>query len=90
MYEINIANRLSKALVQFVTALASLLTDHRMSGLPMMPRTSISLHIVGPRHRLCVRCVPTLVIFSVAPAELRDSNIFLYCPIIVSFGLHSR
>ena len=34
MYEINLANRLSHAWVHFVTALASLLTDHRMSGLP--------------------------------------------------------
>ena len=33
---------------------------------------------------------PIPVIFSVAPAEKRDSNIFLYCSIIVSFGLHSR
>ena len=28
--------------------------------------------------------------FSVAPAEIRDSNIFLYCPMLVSFVLHSR
>ena len=35
MYEINLANRLSQAWVHFVNALASFLTDHRMSGLPI-------------------------------------------------------
>ena len=33
MYEINLAKRLSQAWVHFVTARASLLTDHKMSGL---------------------------------------------------------
>ena len=33
---------------------------------------------------------PTPVIFSVAPAETRGSNISLYCSILMSFGLHSR
>ena len=28
--------------------------------------------------------------FSVAPAEIRDSSIFLYSSIMISFGLHSR
>ena len=35
MYEINLANRLSHAGVHVVTDLASLLTDHRMSGRPI-------------------------------------------------------
>ena len=35
MYEINLANRLSHALVHFVMALASLFTGHKISGLPI-------------------------------------------------------
>ena len=35
MYEINLANRLSQALVHFVTDRAGLLTDHRTSSRPM-------------------------------------------------------
>ena len=35
MYEIKRATRLSKALVHFVIARASLLTDSKISGLPM-------------------------------------------------------
>ena len=35
MYEINLANRLAHARVHVVTALANLLTDHGMSGLPI-------------------------------------------------------
>ena len=35
MYAIKRAKRLSQALVHFVTALASLFTDQRMSGLPI-------------------------------------------------------
>ena len=38
MYDINLANRLSQACVDFVTDRASLFTDHRMSGLPMRAR----------------------------------------------------
>ena len=38
MFEIKRAKRLSQAWVHFVTALASLLTDHRMSGLPIRAR----------------------------------------------------
>ena len=36
--ECGLADRLSQALVHFVTALASLLTDQRMSGLPTRAR----------------------------------------------------
>ena len=35
MYEINLVKRLSHAWVHFVTALVNLLTDHRMSSLPI-------------------------------------------------------
>ena len=35
MLEMKRAKRLSQALVHFVTARASLLTDHQMSGLPI-------------------------------------------------------
>ena len=35
MYEVNRTKRSSQALVHFVTALASLFTDHGMSGLPL-------------------------------------------------------
>ena len=50
---------------------------------------SMSFRVIGPRYSLCLRfCHPSN--FSVAPAEIRDSNILLYCSIIVSFGLHSR
>ena len=35
MSEINLANRLLEACVQFVTDRASLFTDHKMSGLPI-------------------------------------------------------
>ena len=49
-------------------------------------------HVV-PRHRATQLfshvAFPILVNF-VVPAEIRDSNIFLYSSIIVSFGLHSR
>ena len=38
MYEINLAKRLSQAWVHFVTDRASLLTDHRMSGLPILAK----------------------------------------------------
>ena len=40
------------------------------------------------RYCLCVRFLP-LQYFSVAPAEIRDSNIFVCSPII-TLGLHSR
>ena len=50
---------------------------------------SMSFHVVGPRQRLCVRFLPPGN-FTVAPAEIRDSNILLCCSMIVSFGLHSR
>ena len=29
-------------------------------------------------------------VFSVVPTEIRDSNIFVYCSMMISFGLHSR
>ena len=45
MYEINIAERLSHACVHLVTALANLLTDHRMSGLPVRAKYKICEHI---------------------------------------------
>ena len=35
MYDINLTNRLSQALLHFVIALAKLFTDHKMSGLPL-------------------------------------------------------
>ena len=38
MYEIKRAKRLSQAFVHFVTARASLFTDHKMSGLPIRAR----------------------------------------------------
>ena len=38
MYEINLAKRRSQAWVHFVTDRASLLTDHRMSGLPILAK----------------------------------------------------
>ena len=51
--------------------------------------SSTSLHVVGPRHRLCGRFSHPGN-FSVAPREIRDSNIFPNSPIVISFGLHSR
>ena len=143
MYEINLANRLSHAWVHFRTALASLFTDHKMSGLPIRakykhfsticeqtwdnsPTDSSSsclswwsskqrletlnscsvffcllIHSIARRifeHVLPCRgttplflreTFPTLAIFSVAPAEIRDSNIFENSSMF-SFGLHSR
>ena len=41
MYEIKRAKRLSQAFVHFVTARASLFTDHKMSGLPIRARYTI-------------------------------------------------
>ena len=43
-----------------------------------------------PRWSFCARFVSHPGNFSVAPAEIRDSNILLYCPMIFSLGLHSR
>ena len=49
----------------------------------------MSFHVVRPSYVFCVRFLPSRQFF-VAPAETRDSNIFVYCSVMVSFGLHSR
>ena len=49
----------------------------------------MTFHIVRPRDSFCVRRLQPSN-FSVALAENRDSNIFVYCSIMISFGLHSR
>ena len=142
MYEITRAERLSQARVNFVTSSASLFTDQRMSGLPILakykyfktlcehtldnsPTVSSSLFLkwlsskqlrlcavaqslcwplrnIFPRtfsydlpHRTTTRLFlrevsPSQVILSVAPAEIRDSTIFLYSSITFSFDSHSR
>ena len=51
---------------------------------------SMSFHVVRPRNRLCVRFFPLWQFFSVAPEEIRNSNISLCCSIMISFGLHPR
>ena len=38
MYEMNLANRLSRACVDLLTDRESLFTDHKMSGLPVRAR----------------------------------------------------
>ena len=48
---------------------------------------SMSFHVIRPRNRFLHEAFPTLVIFSVAPAEIRDSNVSLYPLMILSFGL---
>ena len=50
---------------------------------------SMSFHVVGPRYSLALGFSHTGN-FSVAPAEIRDSNIILYSSIIISFGVHSH
>ena len=48
-------------------------------------------HSMSWNHtEVCARGLSHPGNFSVAPAEIRDSNIFLNCSMIVSFGLHSR
>ena len=42
MYDINLANRLSQALLHFVIALAEQFTDHKMSGLSMRAKKGTS------------------------------------------------
>ena len=63
--------------------------------LSCMPILSIAQHIsehVPPCRRttpLYARAVFAMGQFSVAPAEIRDSNIVVYCSMMASFGLHS-
>ena len=63
MYEIKRANRLSQAFVHFVTARASLFTDHRISGLPIRAKYVLCLHVnlrtvlrASPPVRRCDSC----------------------------------
>ena len=49
----------------------------------------LSFHVVGPRVNVCTNFLRSRN-FSVAPAEIRDSNISLSSSTILSFGLHSR
>ena len=130
MCEINLAKLLSQVWVHFLSALASLLTDHKCLVYQFAPSTSmsrqfvsilliflqliqvlpswtgdhprkdlklwktptlfclparnvslnafssVSFHVVGPRDCFCVRCYHPGSL-SVAPAEIRDSNILL-------------
>ena len=125
---------MSQALVHFVTARASMLTDHRISGLLMRAEESntfdksptvfqffslelliidtrcghsiqlldvfvrqfavpfnafpcVSRHVAGQRYHSSV--LPESGNCSAAPAEIRDSSIFLYSSTRL-FGLHSR
>ena len=47
----------------------------------------MSLHVVGPRDCFCVKMVAHPENFSVAPAEIRDSNISLYSIVRFTFTL---
>ena len=49
----------------------------------------MAFHVIRPSDRFCVRFFQPSN-FSVAPAEIRDSNIFLCSSIVLSFDLHSR
>ena len=49
----------------------------------------MSFYVVGPRNHVCT-IFSVSGNFSGAPAEIGDSNIFLYSSTILSFGLHSR
>ena len=64
------------------------------SCLPVRSTSPRTFEHVLPCHRtmqLLLRSVlPIQTIFSVAPAEIRDSNIFVSSSIIISSGLHSR
>ena len=51
---------------------------------------SMSFHVVRLCNPSLREALPNPGYFSVAPAEILDSNICLYSSIIVSFGLHSR
>ena len=151
MFQIKRTKRLSQAPVHFVSARAGLLTDQKMSGLPILteytqfniireqtsassPTDStssclnwwssrqgldfvqllhlivcqfavslgtflrVSFHVMRPSDRLRVN--DHAIVFpwdfsqpgdlSVALAEIRDSNIFLYSSLIFSFDLHSH
>ena len=48
----------------------------------------MSFHVVTPRSNVCIIFSDSSN-FSVGPAEIRDSNIFLYSSNKPSFGLHS-
>ena len=65
MCEINLASRLSHAWVHFVTALGSLLTDHRMSRRPFVPSTSISSQFAS-------KLLTILQLIGVLPAWIDD------------------
>ena len=50
----------------------------------------MTFHVIIPSDGYRVRFCPLNVTFSVAPAEIRDSNIFLDSSTILLFDLHSR
>ena len=69
----------------------------KVAPLSCLPARSIAQRIfeqvlpwrrTTPLHAREVFAIPGN--FSVAPAEIRASNIFVYCSMIVSFGLHSH
>ena len=81
-----------------MTALPSLFTEHRMSGFPIRAPCTAALSFCLPVHnavrRIFEHVPPCHSLahpsnFSVAPAEIRDSNIFEDSSMILSFGLHS-
>ena len=131
MYETNLAKRLPQVCVHLMTARASLLTDHRMSGLPFRAKykhvktichhtfdnyptdsSSSCLNRWSSKQGLETFFICSTFLFanshyrtmqpllrdvssnpgsfSVAVAEIRDSNISLYSFLLIAFGLHSR
>ena len=51
--------------------------------------SSLSFHVIGPRAFFAWGFSHPGN-FSVAPAEIRDSNLFVHSSLMISFGLHSR
>ena len=93
-----------KMLSIFMTVRASLFTDHRMSSLPMRAKhkhflesrlfdssPNVSYFFFFDLMVVNTWCGDVVQLLSnkvLLPAEIRDSNIFLYSSTIPSFGLH--